>query len=213
MRIVNDLAARCKRHDNLIGFELLNEPRWDVPLEIIKRFYQEAYHRVREHIAPDRAAVVIHDAFRPRDWADFMQEPEYAGVILDTHPYQCFTDDDRKRDLHGHIEVRAAWSGRSCWTTCSGSFPAWSVNGRAPCRRNRSRAGRDWHSMWRCAAYGDAQLINFDSHAGLVFLDVQDRRGRCAGASAIASARLAAGEIRPRSRSSEVVGKLGETLV
>jgi len=36
LRIVNDLAARCKRYDILIGFELLNEPRWDVPLEIIK---------------------------------------------------------------------------------------------------------------------------------------------------------------------------------
>ena len=48
--------------------------------------------------------MVIHDAFRPREWADFMREPDYQNVILDTHPYQCFTDDDRKRDLHGQVQ-------------------------------------------------------------------------------------------------------------
>ena len=118
LRIVADLAARCKGYDNLIGFELLNEPRWDVPLEILKRFYQDAYHRVREHIAQRPGAVVIHDAFRPREWANFMREPEYENVILDTHPYQCFTDDDRKRDLHGQSRLRSS-NARSCWTTCA----------------------------------------------------------------------------------------------
>ena len=74
LRIVADLASRCKGYDNLIGFELLNEPRWDVPLDIIKTFYQDAYHRVRKHIPKERAAVVIHDAFRSREWANFMRE-------------------------------------------------------------------------------------------------------------------------------------------
>ena len=37
-----------------------------------------------------------------------MREPEYKNVILDTHPYQCFTDDDRKRDLHGQVQHRPA---------------------------------------------------------------------------------------------------------
>src|SRR5262249_10372244 len=89
LRIVADLASRCKAHDNLIGFELLNEPRWDVPLDIIKTYYQDAYHRVREHIPGERIAVVIHDAFRPREWSKFMGEPDYKNVILDTHLYQC----------------------------------------------------------------------------------------------------------------------------
>ena len=104
LRILTDLAARCKGYDNLLGIELLNEPRWDVPIEILKTFYQDAYHRVREQIGKDRGAVVIHDAFRPLEWADFMREPEYVNVILDTHPYQCFNDEDRKRDLHGQVE-------------------------------------------------------------------------------------------------------------
>ena len=73
LRIVADLAARCKGYDNLLGIELLNEPRWDVPLVIIKAFYQDAYRRVREHISKTQGAVVIHDAFRSRDWANFMR--------------------------------------------------------------------------------------------------------------------------------------------
>ena len=55
LRIVGDLASRCKGYDNLIGFELVNEPRYDVPLDIIKRFYQDAYQRVREHHLRRRA--------------------------------------------------------------------------------------------------------------------------------------------------------------
>ena len=42
--------------------------------------------------------MVIHDGFRPLEWADFMPAPEYQNVMLDAHRYQCFTDEDRKRD-------------------------------------------------------------------------------------------------------------------
>ncbi len=168
LRIVNDLAARCKRYDNLIGFELLNEPRWDVPLEIIKRFYQEAYHRVRDHIAPDQAAVVIHDAFRPHDWANFMREPEYVNVFLDTHPYQCFTDDDRKRDLHGHIEV-ALLGRKKLLDDMRRQLPClvgeWSCA--LPPESLKGRTGLALDLAMR--AYGDAQLINYDSTRGWFF--------------------------------------------
>jgi glucan 1,3-beta-glucosidase len=91
LRVVDDLAAHCKAFDNFLGFELLNEPRWDVPLSILKSYYQESYRRVRKHVSEERTAVVIHDGFRPLEWANFMQEPEYANVLLDTHLYQCYT--------------------------------------------------------------------------------------------------------------------------
>jgi glucan 1,3-beta-glucosidase len=168
LRIIGELAARCKGFDNLIGVELVNEPRWDVPMEIIKRFYQDAYHRVREHIDKDRAAVVIHDAFRPRDWANFMHEPEYGNVILDTHPYQCFTDDDRKRDLHGQIEV--ALNGRKkLLDEMRRQLPClvgeWSCA--LPPESLRGRTGFELDIAMR--AYGDAQLVNYDSTRGWFF--------------------------------------------
>ncbi|MGC4099388.1 MAG: cellulase family glycosylhydrolase [Nitrospira sp.] len=33
--VVEQLAVFCKRYENLLGIELLNEPRWDVPLDIL----------------------------------------------------------------------------------------------------------------------------------------------------------------------------------
>jgi glucan 1,3-beta-glucosidase len=168
LRIIGDLAARCKRFDNLIGFELLNEPRWDVPLDIIKSFYQDAYHRVREQIGKAKGAVVIHDAFRPRDWANFMREPEYSEVYLDTHPYQCFTDDDRKRDLHGQIEF--ALNGRKkLLEDIRRQLPCivgeWSCA--LPPESLKGLSGLALDTAMR--AYGDAQLINFDATRGWFF--------------------------------------------
>ncbi len=168
LRIITDLAARCKGYDNLIGFELLNEPRWDVPLDIIKAFYQDAYQRVRKHIPKERAAVVIHDAFRSREWANFMQSPEYENVILDTHPYQCYTDDDRKRDLHGQVIV-ALVDRKKLLDDMQRQLPTlvgeWSCA--LPPESLGGRTGLALDLAMR--AYGDAQLINFDSTRGWFF--------------------------------------------
>jgi glucan 1,3-beta-glucosidase len=107
LRVIEDLAVRCKDYDNLLGIELVNEPRDVVPLDILKSYYQEGYQRVRQHLGKERAAVVIHDSFRPFKWENFMLEPDYNNVILDTHLYQCFSDADRQRDMGAQIEVAA----------------------------------------------------------------------------------------------------------
>ena len=105
LEIVEHLAAHCQNFDNLMGFELLNEPHPDVPINILKDYYQDAYRRVRKHIGKERAMVVIHDGFHPYDWANFMPEEEFPNVALDTHLYQCFTEEDKKRDIHAHVEL------------------------------------------------------------------------------------------------------------
>jgi glucan 1,3-beta-glucosidase len=168
LRIIGDLAGRCKGHGNLIGFELLNEPRWDVPLNILKRFYREAYHHVREHISKEHGVVVIHDAFRPLEWTNFMREPEYGGVILDTHPYQCFTDNDRKRDVHAHVEF-ALIERRKELANISRQLPCvvgeWSCA--LPPESLNGRSGLALDAAMR--AYGDAQLINYETTRGWFF--------------------------------------------
>jgi len=176
LRIVSDLAERCKGYDNLLGFQLLNEPRWDVPLEIIKAFYQEAYLRVRRHIGSDRGAVVIHDAFRPLQWTDFMREPEYANVILDTHFYQCFNEEDRKRDLHAQVafavvERRKLLDGIKRQLPClvgewSCALPPESLGG---------RTGFALDAAMR--AYAAAQLINYDNTRGWFFWTYKTEEG------------------------------------
>jgi glucan 1,3-beta-glucosidase len=176
LRIIADLASRCKGYDNLIGFELLNEPRWDVPLDILKKFYQDAYHRVREHISKEQGAVVIHDAFRPREWANFMGEPAYQNVILDTHPYQCFTDDDRKRDLHGQVE-HALVERKKLLDDMQKQLPClvgeWSCA--LPPESLGGRTGLALDVAMR--AYGDAELINFDATRGWFFWTLKTEGG------------------------------------
>ncbi len=104
LRIIEGLAEFCQGHDNLMGIELVNEPRKEVPMEILQSYYLDAYQLVRKHISPEQGAVVFHDGFRPMDWGNFMIEAEYQNVILDTHMYQCFGDEDKKRDIQGQVE-------------------------------------------------------------------------------------------------------------
>ncbi len=176
LRILTDLATRCRGYGNLLGIELLNEPRWDVPIDILKAFYREAYHRVREQIGKERGAVVIHDAFRPLEWSGFMQGPEYANVILDTHPYQCFTDDDRKRDLHGQVAF-ALLERRKQLDAMKRQLPClvgeWSCA--LPPQSLGGRKGFELDAAIR--AYGDAQLINFDATEGWFFWTYKTEEG------------------------------------
>ena len=78
VQIIDALAAHCKQFDNLVGLELLNEPRWDVPIDIIKGYYEEAYRAARKHLPKEKVVIVIHDAFRAMQWQNFMPEP---GVL------------------------------------------------------------------------------------------------------------------------------------
>jgi glucan 1,3-beta-glucosidase len=96
------LAKRYGGHPALWGIELLNEPRWDMPLDVLQAFYQDAYKRLRPRL-PARVAIVLHDAFRPFEWKNFLAEPEGRNVLLDTHLYQAYTDTDRKRTAQEHI--------------------------------------------------------------------------------------------------------------
>jgi glucan 1,3-beta-glucosidase len=107
LRVIEALATHCKQHDNLLGIELLNEPRDSVPLEILKKYYQDAYQRIRQQLTATQAAVVFHDSFRAFAWEKFMSGPEYQNVILDTHLYQCFSDEDHRRSMPGQIELAA----------------------------------------------------------------------------------------------------------
>ncbi len=161
LQVLEDLAERYKNQDSLIALELLNEPRWDVPMDILKKFYQDAYHRVRKHLTKDRVAIMYHDGFRPNDWTGFMPEPEYSNVILDTHIYQCFTDDDRKRPAAQQVQRavvdHAAQLDRiqkSVWGTVgewSLGLPGESYAGLSPVAANALKR-----------AYAGAQLLSYE---------------------------------------------------
>ncbi|HTR40816.1 MAG TPA: glycoside hydrolase family 5 protein [Pseudomonadales bacterium] len=89
LRVIESFAQKYGGHPALYGIELLNEPRPEVPLDILQQYYIDGYARVRKHANPN-VVVVIHDSFRPLAWKNFMRQPEFNNVVLDTHLYQCF---------------------------------------------------------------------------------------------------------------------------
>jgi glucan 1,3-beta-glucosidase len=157
------MAQRYARHPALWGIQLLNEPHWDMPLGPLKKFYQDAYKRLRS-IVPARVPIVIHDAFRPFEWKGFMTEPDYSNVILDTHLYQAYTDADRKRTATEHIAEALSKKkhveaiSQQLWTIVG----EWSLG----------TPGEVWRGLSPFQieiakrAYGDAQLLAYESSKG-----------------------------------------------
>ena len=154
------LARRYGKHPALWGIQLLNEPRWDVPIGVIKKFYEDAYVRVRP-LVPASTRIVIHDAFRAFEWKGFMQEPNYSNVILDTHLYQAYTEADRKRTAQEHIIEALGKKGHlnamsgQLWTMVG----EWSLG--TPGEVWRGQNAFQIQSAKR--AYGDAQLLSYES--------------------------------------------------
>ncbi len=168
LRVVEDLAAHCKQFDNFAGFELLNEPRWDVPLDILKTYYQDGYARVRKSVGPERTTVVIHDAFRPDKWADFMPPAQYSNVLLDTHLYQCYTDDDKKHDIFAQVEIAGLERKRqldAMQKQLPGMVGEWSCALDPHSLPGLSGFGLDA----AIRAYGSAQLISYETTRGWFF--------------------------------------------
>ncbi len=111
LNVLERLSERYADRKGLLGIEVLNEPVTEIiwtygkiqerypaadpemaegsapnSLEFIRDFYTKAYKRIRKHM-PEEKCVVIHDAFMLKTWKDFMREPEFKNVILDTHMY------------------------------------------------------------------------------------------------------------------------------
>ena len=104
LRVLESFGQRYGKHPALWGIELLNEPGPRIPLEILQRFYQDAYVRLRQWVAPD-VAIVFHDSFRPLAWEHFMSAPPFTHVILDTHLYQCFSRQDQARSAREQLAL------------------------------------------------------------------------------------------------------------
>ena len=111
LTVLERLAKRYGTRKGLWGIEIINEPvtenMWKimnvperypavdpelaegsgpVTLDFLKKFYKEAYDRIRAYM-PEEKYVVIHDGFELKVWKDYMQEEKYKNVVLDTHQY------------------------------------------------------------------------------------------------------------------------------
>jgi hypothetical protein len=109
--VLEKLAKRYGKRDGLFGITPVNEPiteevweLFNVPvrypavdkemaegsrpntLEFLRDFYDRAYDRIRPNLAEDKY-VVFHDAFQLKAWKEFVTQPKYQNVMLDTHQY------------------------------------------------------------------------------------------------------------------------------
>ncbi len=167
LRVLESFAQMFGRHPAFGGIELLNEPRDEVPLEILQQFYQDAYAPLRKHLDPT-VAIVFHDSFRPLAWENFMQEPAFANVVLDTHLYQCFSDQDKSRTAQEQLAIALGRKQtldemqREELPTLVGE---WSLS--LPPHAKSGLSPLQVESLTR--AYGDTQLLNYDGTRGWFF--------------------------------------------
>lgn len=103
LKFIEQLAITYKDENALAGLQLLNEPRWDVPMDIIQSFYLKGYDIVRKALGND-IYVVFHDAFRLDEWESFFKNNALFNTYLDTHMYQVFSEEDAKRSMSEVIE-------------------------------------------------------------------------------------------------------------
>ena len=128
--VLEKLAKRYGQREGLFGITPINEPvtepMWslmDVPgrykpvdaelaagsapntMEFLRNFYERAYERIHPNIR-DGAFVVFHDAFRLKDWKNFLTQDKYQGnVVLDTHQYLMMAEAfGCEETLNGYIK-------------------------------------------------------------------------------------------------------------
>jgi glucan 1,3-beta-glucosidase len=167
LRVVESFAQKYGDHPALYGIELLNEPKWEIPVEILQQYYQDGYAHVRKHAGPD-VAVVIHDSFRPLVWKNFMRGPAFANVILDTHLYQCFDKEALSRSALEQLAFALDRNStldemqRDELPTLVGE---WSLS--LPERAMTGLSTLQIESTTR--GYADAQLLNYEGTRGWFF--------------------------------------------
>lgn len=103
LKVLEKVADRYATNPAVTAIEVLNEPLGpSLDMDRIKQFFQDGYKRIKDKNS--NVNVVIHDAFQPiGSFNDFMQPPEYNGVILDHHQYQVFEAGQLQQSADDHV--------------------------------------------------------------------------------------------------------------
>lgn len=96
--IIKKISKRYCKNKSLFGIELLNEPHETINFEVLKNYYDDGYQIIRD-VCGDDVAVVISDSFRPYEFTDYLKDKDYQNIFLDTHFYQCFSEQFKKIKL------------------------------------------------------------------------------------------------------------------
>jgi glucan 1,3-beta-glucosidase len=167
--ILERITNRYKEHKAFYGIELLNEPSWDVDLEILQEFYLESYSRIRE--LDQDVKVVMHDGFRSYmtdKWLPFFKENGLENVIFDLHLYSVFSNELSEYSLEEHLDHVTNGYGAT-FDSYEGVVPIvigeWSL-----ALPNYAKQGLDEASKKLATiAYGNREMNVFDQVEGWFF--------------------------------------------
>ncbi|TVY14753.1 Glucan 1,3-beta-glucosidase [Lachnellula arida] len=198
---ITNLADRYKNDlDVVTAIELINEPaNWGLDMDQLKEYYYNGWGNVR-NTAGD-TAVVIHDAFLNIDsyWNGFMNAGSGVyNVILDTHVYQVFSQQEVARSPCEHVQnacsngpdvsstdkwlIVGEWSGAQ--TDCAkwlnglgkgarydGTLPGKSEGYYGSCdgKYEGTVDGMSETDKTNLAYFVEAQLDAFEQHTGWIF--------------------------------------------
>jgi glucan 1,3-beta-glucosidase len=102
--VLGRLAERYKNNPALKAIEVLNEPHWDIPTEILVNYVADAYRQIRFSCPAQKVEVVFHDGFRAyKEYIGKLQSAEFDNLVFDIHRYQCFSKDDTDANIYQHL--------------------------------------------------------------------------------------------------------------
>jgi glucan 1,3-beta-glucosidase len=183
LHFLQRLAQRYQNQSALHAIEVLNEPRWDIPTELLKNYNTAAYKRIRQFCSAEKVAVVFHDGFRSyKEYLGFMQEPDYQNVVFDIHRYQCFTREEIDSDIYSHIQQAAiTWKNEADAIINELNLPTycgeWSLGldlkvvslwAEGPFN-HALEAMDDFQMATAYRAYASSQLLTFEKYQGWFF--------------------------------------------
>lgn len=87
----------CTEAENVIGLQIVNEAAFDNNAKGQKNYYSQAISAIRD--IDSGLPVVISDGWWPQQWADWLKDEGLdANVVIDSHVYRCFSDEDKSKD-------------------------------------------------------------------------------------------------------------------
>lgn len=116
----------------------------------------------------ESVAVIISDSFRPMEFSNILQGPEFINVMLDIHFYQCFYEGNKEKTVEEIIKTsKKEWG--SLINNIQKRTPIicgeWSLGMYPECTFHLSDEGK----FKALKKYGETQLDIFNKTAGWFF--------------------------------------------
>ncbi|KAI8800584.1 glucan 1,3-beta-glucosidase [Cladochytrium replicatum] len=156
------IADRYRSSPFFLGVGLLNEPWYQVNLEVLKNYYIKAYRAIRD--SGNDCLIVVAPRITEQNtpnMMDFMPYPDFFNVWHEWHPYYTFGDGyntwaDVSKGIQDTANSCKAWTGN--WLVLG----EWSL-----AAKESAVASQNAGAM---ATYASAQLAAFaNAHSGWVF--------------------------------------------